>query len=110
MSPAALADLNASTVEGTIAPVERKQTYSIASIPADGIGEEVVEAAIEVLHAIAKKSGRFSLDFTNYDWSSEVYKRTGSYVPPNHLDILRQHDAILYVLPSSFFSSFPPES
>lgn len=110
MSPAALADLNASTAEGTIVPIERKHTYSIASIPADGIGTEVVAAAIEVLHAIAKKSGRFNLAFTDYDWSSERYLRTGHYVPDNHLDILRQHDAILYVLSpdrlSSSFSSY----
>ncbi|GAA5898685.1 hypothetical protein JCM6882_000897 [Rhodosporidiobolus microsporus] len=96
MAPAALADLNTPVQEGIIAPVARKSVYSIASIPADGIGPEVVDAAIEVLKAVAKKRGNFQLDFTHYDWSSARYKSTGSYVPPGHLDILRQHDAILF--------------
>jgi hypothetical protein len=81
--------------DGWAATPETKQVYSIASIPADGIGPEVVEAAITVLKAIAKKRGTFQLDFTNFDWSSDTYKKTGRYVPDNHLDILRKFDAIL---------------
>lgn len=81
--------------DGWASTAETKQVYSIASIPADGIGPEVVEAAITVLKAIAKKRGTFQLDFTNFDWSSETYKKTGKYVPDNHLDILREFDAIL---------------
>ncbi|OWZ35153.1 tartrate dehydrogenase [Cryptococcus neoformans c45] len=82
--------------DGWASTPETKQVYSIASIPADGIGPEVVEAAITVLKAIAKKRGTFQLDFTNFDWSSESYKKTGKYVPDNHLDILREFDAILF--------------
>lgn len=81
--------------DGWASTPETKQVYSIASIPADGIGPEVVEAAITVLKAIAKERGTFQLDFTNFDWSSETYKKTGKYVPDNHLDILRKFDAIL---------------
>ncbi|KIR98722.1 tartrate dehydrogenase [Cryptococcus deuterogattii 2001/935-1] len=82
--------------DGWASTPETKQVYSIASIPADGIGPEVVEAAITVLKATAKKRGTFQLDFTNFDWSSETYKKTGKYVPDNHLDILRKFDAILF--------------
>ncbi|GAA6006423.1 hypothetical protein JCM10207_004928, partial [Rhodosporidiobolus poonsookiae] len=99
MSPVALADLNSVSqpvLEGFVAPIETKSVYKIASIPADGIGPEVIEAGIAVLNAIAKKSGTFSFDFEHFDWSSETYKRTGSYLPPNHLDILRKFDAILF--------------
>lgn len=91
MSPVRVAEKG----DGWASAPETKQVYSIASIPADGIGPEVVEAAIAVLKAIAKKRGTFSFDFTNFDWSSEVYKKTGKYVPEGHLDILRQFDAIL---------------
>jgi len=42
--------------------------YSIASIPGDGIGREVVPAAIEVLTATADKCG-FALDFTDPQWA-----------------------------------------
>jgi len=88
-------DLVANGAAGIAPPADRKNVYKIASIPADGIGPEVVEAGIAALQAIAKKRGDFSLDFTHFDWSSETYKKTGSYLPKNHLDILRQYDAIL---------------
>lgn len=94
MAPIALADTH---LEGYAPPAITKPSYKIASIPADGIGPEVIEAGIAVLKAIAKKNGNFTLNFEEFDWSSETYKRTGSYLPPNHLDILRQFDAILYV-------------
>lgn len=100
MAPVALAD----TVnhEGIAPAAHTKSLYKIASIPADGIGPEVVEAGVAVLKAIAKKKGTFSLEFTDFDWSSDRYKQTGSYLPENHLVILRQFDAILYVLQRSF--------
>ncbi|OCF30791.1 tartrate dehydrogenase [Kwoniella heveanensis BCC8398] len=92
-----MSPVRVSTQEDGIAPqAQTKQVYSIASIPADGIGPEVVEAAIVVLKAIAKKRGTFQLEFTNFDWSSDRYKKTGSYVPKGHLDTLRQFDAILF--------------
>ncbi|OMP87535.1 putative tartrate dehydrogenase/decarboxylase ttuC [Diplodia seriata] len=71
-------------------------TYKIASIPADGIGPEVVDAGIEVLNALANTLGTFKLDFTHFDWSSETYKKTGKYIPDGGLDKLKKHDAILF--------------
>ncbi|BGP46907.1 hypothetical protein JCM10450v2_002758 [Rhodotorula kratochvilovae] len=97
MAPIALHDLNEpSRAEGTAAPAVRKNSYKIASIPADGIGPEVIEAGIAVLKAVAKKRGTFELDFDHLDWSSDRYKKTGSYLPENHLEILRAYDAILF--------------
>lgn len=86
-----------SRLEGFVSPAITKPVYSIASIPADGIGPEVIEPGIAVLKSIAKKSGKFEIDFTDFDWSSEVYKKTGSYLPPNYLETLRKFDAILLV-------------
>ncbi|KAJ9657654.1 hypothetical protein H2198_004182 [Neophaeococcomyces mojaviensis] len=63
---------------------------------ADGIGPEVVSAAVKVLQTLASSSGTFSLNFTDYDWSSETYKRTGKYIPDGGLESLKQHDAILF--------------
>jgi isocitrate dehydrogenase len=74
---------------------ERKSVYKIAQIGADGIGPEVIDAGVKVLHAVAKKLGNFSFDFTELDWSSDRYKKTGSYVPANYIEVLKQHDAIL---------------
>lgn len=72
------------------------KSYSIASIPADGIGPEVVDAAIAVLKTLSETLGSFDIDFTHYDWSSETYKKTGKYIPDGGLDQLKKHDAILF--------------
>lgn len=69
--------------------------YKIAQIGADGIGPEVISAGVKVVQAVAKKIGKFSVDFTELDWSSDRYKRTGSYVPSDYIEVLKQHDAIL---------------
>ncbi|KAF2148000.1 tartrate dehydrogenase [Myriangium duriaei CBS 260.36] len=71
------------------------RTHSIACMPGDGIGTEVVAAGVEVLKAVAK-IGSFKLEFKDYDWSSETYKKTGKYIPDGGLDELRKHDAILF--------------
>lgn len=72
------------------------KSYSIASIPADGIGPEVIDAAIAVLKTLSETLGTFELDFTHFDWSSETYKRTGKYIPAGGLEELKKHDAILF--------------
>lgn len=72
------------------------KTHSIACIPADGIGPEVIDAGVEVLKTLSNASGSFKLEFENYDWSSETYKKTGKYIPEGGLDSLKKHDAILF--------------
>ncbi|KAK1225979.1 hypothetical protein PQX77_000688 [Marasmius sp. AFHP31] len=72
------------------------KTYRIASIPADGIGPEVIQAGIEVLQTLSKTLKTFQLDFTHFDWNSERYKSTGSYIPEGGLEELRKFDAILF--------------
>jgi len=76
--------------------LKTKKAYSIASIPADGIGIEVVEAGIEVLTVLADCLQSFDLNFTHYDWSSDRYKKTGKYIPAGGLEELKKHDAILF--------------
>ncbi len=68
--------------------------YSIALVPGDGIGLEVVPAACKVLESASAGRG-VSLDFTNYEWGSEYYFRHGVMMPVDALERLRQHDAIL---------------
>lgn len=76
--------------------VNQIPTYKIASIPADGIGPEVIEAGIEVLKKLSQTLGTFNLEFKNFDWSSETYKKLGKYIPDGGLDELRKFDAILF--------------
>jgi tartrate dehydrogenase/decarboxylase/D-malate dehydrogenase len=72
------------------------RTHKIAAIPADGIGPEVVDAALEVLAALAASDGSFRLAVEKFDWGSARYHRTGSYMPGDGLKRLRAHDAILF--------------
>ena len=69
-------------------------TYSIAVIPGDGIGKEVMSPALRVLEAAGAKFG-FNTRFRHFDWSCETYKATGSMMPADGLARLRDHDAIL---------------
>lgn len=71
------------------------KTYRIASIPGDGIGNEVIPAGLEVLQALSSREG-FSVETTPFDWSSERYVRTGAYIPAGGLDQLRKFDAIFF--------------
>jgi tartrate dehydrogenase/decarboxylase/D-malate dehydrogenase len=68
-------------------------SYSIAVIPGDGIGKEVVPEGLRVLDAAAARFG-FTLAYDHYDWSCETYKATGLMMPEDGLDQLRDHDAI----------------
>jgi tartrate dehydrogenase/decarboxylase/D-malate dehydrogenase len=68
-------------------------SYRIASIPGDGIGNEVIPAGIEVLQ---KLQDGFRLEFEHFDWSSERYKKTGAYIPEGGLERLKKFDAIFF--------------
>lgn len=68
--------------------------YDIAVIPGDGIGPEVVSATLPVLHDVAQEHG-FSLETTEFDWSTERYLETGEMMPDDALDRLDTFDSIL---------------
>jgi tartrate dehydrogenase/decarboxylase/D-malate dehydrogenase len=70
--------------------------YRIAAIPGDGIGGEVIAAGVEALSACASRDGGFALAFEHFDWGSRRYKDTGAFMPANGLDLIRDHDALLF--------------
>lgn len=70
--------------------------YNIASIPADGIGPEVVNSALEVLDVLSGTANSFKLNVEKYDWGSDRFRRTGAFMPEDGLDILKRNDAILF--------------
>jgi 3-isopropylmalate dehydrogenase len=70
------------------------KTYSIAVIPGDGTGPEVVREGMKALDAVAEKFG-FSLDYHTYPYGGEHYKKTGETLPEEALDELKKYPAIL---------------
>ena len=73
---------------------EEKRNYSIAVIPGDGTGPEVVDEAVKVLDAAGDKFG-FALEKTWFDWGGDRWLKTGETIPEGGLDELRKHQAVL---------------
>ena len=67
--------------------------HTIAVIPGDGIGKEVVPEGQRVLDAAGRRFG-FDLAWTTFDWSCERYTKTGWMMFQDGLDALRQFEAI----------------
>jgi len=70
--------------------------YTIAAIPADGIGPEVITAGLEVLDVLTQKIGRFQLRVETFPWGSDYYKKHGLMMPKNGLELLRPFSAIYF--------------
>ena len=67
--------------------------YQIALIPGDGIGQEVIPAAVKVLNKAAARGG-FSLTYRSYDYSCAHYAKHGKMMPDDGLERLRDSDSI----------------
>ena len=72
------------------------RTHRIAAMGGDGIGPEVVAAGVQALKACAERDGQFKLDFQDFDWGSDYYKKHGVMMPADGADQLRKFDAILF--------------
>lgn len=75
---------------------ERSRIYNIASIPGDGIGVDITEAAVQVLNTLSKTLKTFEFEFKTFDWSSKAYLERGWYMPPGGLEQLKKFDAIYF--------------
>jgi 3-isopropylmalate dehydrogenase len=69
------------------------KSYNISLMPGDGTGPEVINEGVKVLNAVAKKYN-FSLNYTNYDFGGERYKRTGETLPDSAIQEFKKSDAI----------------
>ena len=72
------------------------KTHRIATIPGDGIGQEVVPAGRQVMEALMKSDSNLRFEFTDYDWGADYYRKHGVMMPADGLDQLRDKDAILF--------------
>jgi 3-isopropylmalate dehydrogenase len=62
---------------------------SVAVIPGDGIGQDVIAEAVKVLNVIG------GVQLEHLPWSADYYLQTGITIPSNGYDTLRGFDAIL---------------
>ena len=67
----------------------------IAIIPGDGIGKEVIPAAVKVLKSAVAAGGR-EVELTDFDWGADRYLRDGTTLPADAVEMFhRDFDAIL---------------
>lgn len=66
--------------------------YHIAVIAGDGVGPEVIVEGKKVLRAL----GDPAFTFTDFEWGSDFYRKTGRFIPEGGLDELTRFDAIFF--------------
>ncbi|HJX31185.1 MAG TPA: 3-isopropylmalate dehydrogenase [Thermodesulfobacteriota bacterium] len=67
--------------------------HTIAVIPGDGTGPEVIAEGIKVLNAVSRIEN-FKIEFVFYDFGGDRYLRTGEVLPNSALEEFRKMDAI----------------
>ncbi|MDN4074396.1 tartrate dehydrogenase [Fictibacillus terranigra] len=71
------------------------QHFSIAAIPGDGIGPEVMAEGLKTLTKIGELHGGIHFSIDSFDWNCDYYLKHGKMMPGNGLKILRDYDVIL---------------
>jgi isocitrate dehydrogenase (NAD+) len=70
-------------------------THSVAVLPGDGVGSEVTEAAIGVLHATQRALGDLNLKCLYAEAGIGCVEKFGTNLPPETLEILKETDVCL---------------
>ncbi len=70
------------------------KTHRIALYPGDGIGTDVVDAAVAVLDAAAAHDCSFHLRYERFDWGMTYFEVHGEVAPDDFLTTLGGFDAI----------------
>jgi tartrate dehydrogenase/decarboxylase/D-malate dehydrogenase len=74
----------------------KTRSYTIAVIPGDGIGKEVMPEGVRVLKAAARKFG-FSLNLQDHDFANcDYYAKHGKMMPDDWQDRIGKADAIFF--------------
>ncbi|WP_202080828.1 tartrate dehydrogenase [Caldalkalibacillus salinus] len=66
----------------------------LAVVPGDGIGKEVVPAAVKVLDVLADVHGGITFNYEYFPWGCEYYLKHGVMMPNHGMLQLQQKDAI----------------
>lgn len=70
--------------------------HKIAVIPGDGIGPEVIDAAVAVLEAVMSADSNLKLELTPGDVGEPAYHKYENPLPPETLELLKASDAVLF--------------
>lgn len=66
--------------------------FNIAVIAGDGVGPEVIDEGKKTLVAL----GDPGFNFTDLEWGSDYYRKTGRFIPEGGLEEIRDMDAIYF--------------
>ncbi|MEJ5359943.1 MAG: isocitrate/isopropylmalate family dehydrogenase [Desulfobacterales bacterium] len=66
------------------------RTHRVVVFPGDGIGPEIVDAALEVLRALEDRSGGFRLELEFHRAGAALYRETGEAILPEGLEAFRR--------------------
>jgi tartrate dehydrogenase/decarboxylase/D-malate dehydrogenase len=70
------------------------KTYTLAVIPGDGVGQEVVPEGLRVARRVAEVTGSFEIQTRDFPWSCRHYLETGAMMPADGLSQLADSDAV----------------
>ena len=70
-----------------------ERNHTIAVLPGDGTGPEVIAEGIKVINAAAKKFG-FGMKYDTYDWGGTRYLKEGVLLPDDAVETMKKYDAI----------------
>ncbi|MCI0779025.1 MAG: isocitrate/isopropylmalate dehydrogenase family protein [Chloroflexi bacterium] len=71
------------------------RTHQVVLIKGDGIGPELVDAAVAVLEAVERSAGGFHLELDLHEAGAELYRRSGYNLGSKSLQAIRQADATM---------------
>ena len=72
------------------------RSYKIATIPGDGIGPEVMKAAVAVLEALEEAQGYLSFEFVELQAGDRTKAETGTALPEETLMEIKRSDGCLF--------------
>mgnify|MGYP001813228718 FL=1 len=72
-----------------------KKNYRIVILPGDGVGPEIVDAALEVLEMVQDISRRFTLGYEFHQAGAGCYQETGVPITPEALKAFQRAHATL---------------
>jgi len=71
------------------------KNYTLAVFPGDGIGHEVTNPCVELMHMACERVGNLKLSTNTLAGGAATYQQTGESLPANAVEHARDADAIL---------------